>query len=256
VKQWRVLITRPTADSTVLAALLAEQQIYSSSLPLLEIQALPETPEQRTLMLNLEHYCAVIVVSKPAAHLGLQRVDQYWPQPPAEQQWFSVGAGTGRILADYGLSVSWPEHGDDSEALLALPKFLDALNTANPRILIMRADTGRDFLAEQLKQRGIQVDFLALYRRRLPVYPTGILIERIHQEHLNGLVVSSEQGLRHLIELAGDAWPTLTSLRLFVPSPRVADIAQELGAQHVIDCRGASNQALLNALTAHAAPSV
>lgn len=254
MSQWRVLITRPTADSAVLAGYLAEQQIYSSSLPLLEIQALPETPEQRALILNLDRYCAVIVVSKPAATLGLQRVDQYWPQPLAEQHWFSVGAGTGQILADYGLSVSWPEHGDDSEALLALPKFLDTIKIADPRVLIMRADVGRDFLAEQLRQRGVQVDFLALYRRCLPVYPTGTLIARIQQEQLNGLVVSSEQGLRHLIELAGEAWPALSTLALFVPSPRVANIAQELGAQQVIDCQGASNQALLNALNTHAAP--
>ncbi|WP_205341164.1 uroporphyrinogen-III synthase [Denitrificimonas caeni] len=255
MKQWRVLITRPTADSAVLAALLAEQQIYSSSLPLLEIEALLETPAQRSQILNLDRYCAVIVVSKPAAILGLQRVDQYWPQPLAEQHWFSVGAGTGRILADYGLSVSWPEQGDDSEALLALPKFLEITSIEDARVLIMRADVGRDFLAEQLKQRGVQVDFLPLYRRSLPVYPTDTLVTRIQQQQLNGLVVSSEQGLRHLIELAGDAWSTLASLALFVPSPRVAHIAQELGAQHVIDCRGASNQALLKALTAHAVPT-
>lgn len=255
MKQWRLLITRPAADSAVLAELLAEQHIYSSSLPLLEIQALPETPAQRSLMFNLDQYCAVIVVSKPAATLGLQRLDQYWPQPLAEQHWFSVGAGTGRILADYGLSVSWPEQGDDSEALLALPQFIDSLKTYNPRVLIMRADVGRNFLAEQLKQRGVQVDFLPLYRRSLPVYPSGTLVARIQQQQLNGLVVSSEQGLRHLIELAGDAWPQLASLALFVPSPRVAQIAQELGAEHVIDCRGASNSALLKALTAHAAPT-
>ena len=212
VNQWRVLITRPTADSAVLAALLAEQKIYTSSLPLLEIEALPETPAQRSLILNLDRYCAVIVVSKPAATLGIARVDQYWPQPPAEQHWFSVGEGTGRILADYGLSVSWPEQGDDSEALLALPKFRETLNTDAPRVLIMRADVGRDFLSEQLQQRGAQVDFLPLYRRCLPVYPSGTLTQQIQQEQLNGLAVSSEQGLRHLIELAGDAWPRLPSL--------------------------------------------
>jgi len=255
VKQWRLLITRPTADSAVLAALLAEHDIYSCSLPLLEIQELAETPAQRTQLLNLDQYCAVIVVSKPAAILGLKRLDQYWPQPPAKQHWFTVGAGSGQILADYGLAVSWPEHGDDSEALLALPKFIETLDTANPRVLVMRADVGRNFLSEQLQQRGVQVDFLPLYRRRLPVYPTDTLITRIQQEQLNGLVVSSEQGLRHLIELAGEHWPKLASLTLFVPSPRVANIAHELGAQQVIDCRGANNQALLDALATQAAPS-
>lgn len=250
MKRWRVLITRPATDSAVLAELLAEHQIYSSSLPLLEIHALCETPVQRALILNLDRYAAVIVVSKPAALLGIERVDRYWPQPLAEQPWFSVGAGTGRILADYGLSVSWPVDGDDSEALLALPAFTQALAKPDARVLIMRADVGRDYLSEQLKLRGVEVDFLPLYCRRLPAYPPATLLKRIQDEQLNALVVSSEQGLRHLIELAGDAWPHLASLALFVPSPRVAHIARELGAKHVIDCRGASNQAVLNALSA------
>ena len=110
MKQWRLLITRPAADIAVLSELLSEQHIYSSSLPLLEIQALPETPAQRSLMFNLDQYCAVIVVSKPAATLGLQRLDQYWPQPLAEQHWFSVGAGTGPPGRLWPI-VSWPNRG-------------------------------------------------------------------------------------------------------------------------------------------------
>ena len=79
---WRLLLTRPAAESAQLAASLAAAQVFSCSLPLLEIEALSETPEQRALILELERYSAVIVVSKPAARLGLQLLDRYWPQPP------------------------------------------------------------------------------------------------------------------------------------------------------------------------------
>ena len=47
-------------------------------------------------MLDLDRYCAVVVVSKPAARLGLERLDRYWPQPP-QQTWCSVGAATAAI---------------------------------------------------------------------------------------------------------------------------------------------------------------
>ncbi|HAB63769.1 MAG TPA: uroporphyrinogen-III synthase, partial [Pseudomonas sp.] len=46
----------------------------SASLPLLAIEALDETPEQREVMLELDRYAAVVVVSKPAARLGLERL--------------------------------------------------------------------------------------------------------------------------------------------------------------------------------------
>ncbi|MFP3681813.1 uroporphyrinogen-III synthase, partial [Pseudomonas sp. SIMBA_041] len=69
---WRLLLTRPAEDCAALAAILAQSEILSSSLPLLEIQALPVSDSQRATLLAFDQYCAVIVVSKPAAHLGLE----------------------------------------------------------------------------------------------------------------------------------------------------------------------------------------
>lgn len=248
MREWRLLLTRPVEECAALAATLATQGVFSSSLPLLQIEPLEETPEQRSLMLNLDRYCAVVVVSKPAARLGLERVDQYWPQPPINQHWFSVGAATGGILADYGLPVAWPETGDDSEALLALPQLASALAVPNPKVLILRGEDGRDFFAEELRSQGVEVDFLPLYRRQLPEYPRGALRQRVLDEALNGLVVSSGQGFENLLQLAADDWPELARLTLFVPSPRVAEIARTAGARTVVDCRGASAAALLAAL--------
>lgn len=253
---WRVLITRPAADNAVLAQLLAEHDVFSHGMPLLDMEALPETATERELLLNLDRYSTIVVVSKPAARHGLERLDQYWPQPPLRPQWFTVGAATGEILADYGLDARWPATGDDSEALLALPEFEQSLQQPNPRVLVMRADTGRDFLAQTMAARGIAVDFLPLYRRFLPEYPEGVLLQAVSEHGLNGLVVSSEQGLHNLMHLAGQGWSALCHLPLFVPSPRVARTARDSGALQVIDCQGASNQALLAALqrTAPAQP--
>ncbi|MCL3028682.1 uroporphyrinogen-III synthase, partial [Klebsiella pneumoniae] len=147
---WRLLLTRPDEECAALAASLGEAGVHSSSLPLLAIDPLEETPEQRTLMLDLDRYCAVVVVSKPAARLGLERLDRYWPQPP-QQTWCSVGAATAAILEAYGLDVTYPEQGDDSEALLALPAFQDSLRVHDPKVLIMRGEGGREFLAERLR---------------------------------------------------------------------------------------------------------
>jgi uroporphyrinogen-III synthase len=248
VSHWRLLLTRPQDECAALAASLAEHGVASASLPLLAIEPLEETPEQRSLLLDLDRYCAVVVVSKPAARLGLERIDRYWPQPPARQDWFAVGAATAAILDDYGLRVHHPENGDDSEALLALPALARALQVPGPRALILRGEGGREFLAERLRGQGVAVDYLELYRRVLPDYPAGELARRVRDEALNGLVVSSGQGLEHLLRVAGEDWPRLAGLPLFVPSPRVAELAREAGARHVIDCRGANAAALLEAL--------
>lgn len=253
---WRLLLTRPAEDCAALAQTLAEQGIASHSMPLLAIEALAETPEQRAVFAELQRYCAVIVVSKPAARLGLQLLDRYRPQPPAEQSWFAVGAATAALLAERGLSAYYPDGGDDSEALLALPRLQQAIAAAPAsRVLILRGEGGREFLAERLRGQGVTVDYLSLYRRLLPGYAPGELGARVRAERLNALVVSSGQGLEHLIELAAADWPELARLPLFVPSPRVAEQARRAGAQIVVDCRGASAAALLVALERFPPPS-
>ncbi len=257
---WRLLLTRPQAESQALAATLAAAGIFSRSLPMLDIEALAESPEQRAATQALDRYCAVVVVSKPAARLLIELLQRHGACPPPGQRWFSVGAATAEVLDGYlspqGLAAICPASGDDSEALLALPVWGEALNVAAPRVLIVRGEGGRELLADSLRQRGVQVDFLELYRRVLPQYPAGAALELVQAEQLNALLVSSGQGLLNLREHAGAAWARLARLPLLVPSPRVAEMAHAAGAEQVIDCRGASAAAVLAALQDHAAPGL
>jgi len=244
---WRLLLTRPAEDCAALAQTLAAQGVVSHCMPLLAIETLDETLEQRSAFADLQRYCAVIVVSKPAARIGLQLLAQHGAPTP-DLPWFSVGAATAAVLAEQGLSVHFPDSGDDSEALLALPALQQAIAAPAPRVLILRGEGGREFLAERLRSQGVSVDYLPLYRRVLPHYAPGELSRQVRAERLNGLVVSSGQGFEHLLQLAGDDWPALARLPLFVPSPRVAEQARAAGAQIVVDCRGASAAALQAAL--------
>ncbi|MGH8385423.1 MAG: uroporphyrinogen-III synthase [Pseudomonas sp.] len=250
---WRLLLTRPADESAALSGVLAEQGIFSSSLPLLDIVPIPASDTMCEVIQGLDRYCAVIVVSKPAARIAIELLDRFCPKTPS-LKWFSVGAATAQILEDRGLDVSFPHEGDDSEALLELTSLRDAISRPDPRVLILRGEGGRELLAERLREQGASVDYLELYRRELPQYPPAALPQRIEAERLNALVVSSGQGFEHLHQLAGDAWPQLARLPLFVPSPRVAELARAAGAKTVVDCRGASATALLTALREHPVP--
>lgn len=250
--EWRLLLTRPAEESAALSSVLSDAGIFSSSLPLLDTEPLPVTPEQQAVFRNLGRYSAVIVVSKPAARLAVQQLDQAWPQ----LQWFSVGAATAQVLADHGLRVHYPQAGDDSEALLQVPALREAVERPNARVLILRGEGGRELLAERLRERGASVDYLELYRRFLPAYDLGVLIQRIQLERLNGVVVSSGQGFLHLQAMAGADWPQVAKLPLFVPSPRVQEMARAAGAEKVVDCRGASAAALLVAIRSYTVPTL
>ncbi len=249
---WRVLLTRPAEESAAVAAVLSDAGIFSSSLPLLDTAPLPVTAEQQAIFGDLGRYCAVIVVSKPAARLAVQQLTQAWPQLP----WFSVGAATAQVLAEHGLNVHYPQTGDDSEALLQLPALREAIARPDARVLILRGEGGRELLAERLREQGASVDYIELYRRFLPAYDAGVLMQRIQLERLNGVVVSSGQGFLHLQALAGADWPQVARLPLFVPSPRVCEMARAGGAEKVVDCRGASAAALLVAIRSYTVPTL
>ncbi|CAI8852812.1 Uroporphyrinogen-III synthase [Pseudomonas sp. IT-347P] len=248
---WRLLLTRPAQDCAALAETLAAQGIFSSCLPLLEIAPLPVSDKIRQAMARLSACSAVIVVSKPAARIA---VDLLGDSSALTMPWFSVGAATAQILRDHGLDASFPEAGDDSEALLRLPRLREAVSHPGAQVLILRGEGGRELLAERLRELGASVEYLELYRRDLPAYAPDALLRRIAAERLNGLVVSSGQGFEHLRQMAGAAWPRIAPLPLFVPSPRVAELARAAGAQTVVDCRGASAAALLTALREHPEP--
>ncbi|WDY57850.1 uroporphyrinogen-III synthase [Pseudomonas sp. PSKL.D1] len=251
---WRLLLTRPAEECVALAQSLAAQGVASSSLPLMAIEPVVLDPVEHQHISALGQYQAVIVVSKPAARLLLERLAQAGLQAPLKG-WFTVGEATAGILQSAGLKVNFPTQGDDSEALLLLPALREAIAVPTPRVVIVRGVGGRELLAERLGEQGASVDYLELYRRCLPEYPPGTLMRRIEAERLNGLVVSSGQGFEHLRQMADAHWPQLARLPLFVPSPRVAEQARAAGAQQVVDCRGASAAALLAAVQRSAAPA-
>ncbi len=248
---WRLLLTRPAEDCAALAQTLAGEGVFGSCLPLLDIVPLPVSEKIRQAMARLQRCDAVIVVSKPAARIALDLLDG---SSALTMPWFSVGAATAQILLEHGLDAHFPVDGDDSEALLQLPRLREAVSQPGAQVLILRGEGGRELLAERLRERGASVEYLELYRRDLPAYPPQELSRRIAAERLNGLVVSSGQGFEHLQQMAGDAWPLIAQLPLFVPSPRVAEQARAAGAQTVVDCRGASAAALLTALREHPRP--
>ena len=246
---WRLLLTRPAEVNPPLAAALDTVGVVTASLPLLELQPLAETPEQRSLWLDLDRYAAVLVVSKPAARLGLAALDQYWPQPPL-QAWFAVGAATAAVLEDYGLQVHHPQR-EDSEGLLALPALQEALERPEPEVLLLRGEGGRDLLVDTLTARGARVEVLELYRRQCPDYPAGQVLETLAAERLNAIMVSSGQGFAHLQACAGADWPAVRRYPLLVPSARVAELARASGCERIIECQGTSAGALIAALAHH-----
>lgn len=246
----RILLTRQPDDNQRLAQRLSELGVQCESLPLLALRPLDDEGPQRRLMLELDRYQVVIVVSRLAATLGLELLDRYWPQTPVGIDWLAVGPASAAPLTDYALPVQLPDDGQDSEALLRLPLWQAHFSRPDLKVMIWRGEGGREHLAEQLRAAGGQVDYLELYRREPPA-DLALQLTAVAARGISGIVVLSTQALEHWHENAGADWSQQRCWRCWVPSARVAAQAADLGCHDVVICEGADDAAIFAAVRAH-----
>ncbi len=248
-----VVITRPLAQAEPLAARLAAAGIPVEIFPLLDIQPLADTGPLASAMARLTDYALVAFVSPNAVDAAFCFI----PQWPAGVIAAVVGEGSRQALARQGLTESnarivYPTdpHRTDSDTLLDV---LDLDTLRGRKALIVRAETGRELLAERLRDAGVAVDKIAAYRRGAPLLDTARRA-RLAALLASGAdwVITSSEALRNLqqdvLETAGPSgWDTMRMCRLIVPHRRIAETAQELGFTHVM-LTDSGDEALLAAI--------
>jgi uroporphyrinogen-III synthase len=130
----------------------------------------------------------------------------------------------------------------DSEGLLAQPELKDV---AEQRILIVRGQGGREFLAETLRARGAIVDYAEVYKR----LPTKQVLT-YEPGDIDVILITSSEALSHLASIAsqqGNSW--LLEKPLLVLHERIAMRAKQLGFKLKPDvAKQASEASLLEAL--------
>ncbi|WP_163831474.1 uroporphyrinogen-III synthase [Spartinivicinus ruber] len=237
-----ILVTRPEPEASKLVASLQQQGLQAWALPMLERQDLPETPEIRELVLNLDLFQQIIVVSYHGAIRFATLIDHYWPQWPVKIQWFAIGGKTASALAEWDIE-SLCSSGVDSEALLTHPQLQQVDNN---KILIVKGVGGRDLLKDVLQQRGAQITELALYQRVPAQYNKTEVQNLLASHQTDTIVATSGEIVTHLAGFLDQQWRN--KLRLIVPSARVADLSGTLGFAQVINANGASEEAVIKVL--------
>ncbi|WP_372986478.1 uroporphyrinogen-III synthase [Marinobacter sp.] len=222
----RVLICRPEPEAGRLARAFESAGAEVRVLPLIDREPLPETPENRTTVLNLDQFTHVIAVSPYAARRLLEEIDTWWPQIPMGIRWYAVGAGTAAVLAGHGLSVRRPASGWTSEALLELPSLA---RPNGEQVLIARGEDGRELIRQTLESRGARVTVLPLYRRFCPDYSQEEVNLALGQFAPEVIVALSGETLNNLIALCAKSGHNLYDRLLIVPAERVAQTAREAG---------------------------
>jgi uroporphyrinogen-III synthase len=242
----RVIVTRPEREARVWADALKARGVPCETLPLIEIAALPEPSALAQVWLDVPKNLAVMFVSANAVRYFMDA------RPP---QWFlgncrawSTGPGTKTAL----LEAKWPDFlidsplenaaQFDSEALWALVagRAKEAVDWAladsrpKPSVLVVRgADAqgqlaGRDWLALQLENAGLQVLQAVAYVRQAPVL-TSQELALAHQAVRDGAwyLFSSSEAAQHLLQVCPNL--PIGQARALATHPRIAQRLREAG---------------------------
>lgn len=248
-----VVITRPRAQAEPLAEAVAALGRTPVVLPLLDIGPADDPERLRAVLARLAEFALVAFVSPNAVDAAFAHVERW----PAGVPLAVVGEGSRMALARHGVTsasaaIYCPAEQDpsDSEHLL---KQLDLASLAGRRVLIVRGDSGRELLADQLRAAGAQVETVAAYRRSVPLL-TPELAARLDAllVQQNDWIITSSEALRGLAGLVGQLDPVagqnrLRDQHLIVPHARIAETARTLGFAR-ITLTGSGDARLLAAL--------
>ena len=234
-----IAITRPIDQAKKLSALISEAGGTPILFPLIEITPLADYSQFQAVISDIKDYDWAIFISSNAVQNGMPRLVKVGT--PASLKFAAIGPVTASELQSFGVKdvltpLSHVQDGDeskvrfDSESLLTLPEMT---NVAGKKILIVRGVGGRDVLAETLKARGAQVTFAECYQRINPQTNCNLLAQLWAEKKLHGIVVTSSEAMRHLLDLAGDAeW--LRNITLFVNHTRIAELPLQFGLKVLV----------------------
>lgn len=224
----RILITRPVEQAAKLATLIQQAGGEPVVFPAIEIVE-PANPQELAALVSTLHQFDFAIFISPTA---VSRAFQHIPHWPPELHAAAIGSGSAQALHQTGIQrVIAPAHGNDSEALLALPEMQQV---SGKHVIIFRGEGGRELLGNTLRQRGAQVEYAECYRRAKPQADIAPLL----QQHLDAVVVTSREGLQNLHDMLGAKWAALQPLPFFMPHPRIASAANLLEIQQTIVTTG------------------
>ena len=227
----RVIVTRPAAQGQAFVQRLRALGVDAVALPLIGIEPPADAEAVRQAWRQLDGAALAMFVSANAVvhFFALQPDNVAWP---AGTRAGSTGPGTTAALREAGVPPALivepgPDGPFDTDTLWHT---LGSWPWAGRRVLVVRGEAGRDWLAQRLREAGAQVDFVAAYRRVAPVFDAAAQAVLAAAwaapgDHLWHL--SSSEAADHLVRSHPDApW---AAARALATHPRIAAAARRLG---------------------------
>ena len=257
----RVVVTRARAQASGLAAILRGLGAEVVELPAIRIEPRIESDEVRQAVRRIGEYALVCVTSPNGAHLLFEALSEAGLDAralgggPTKQQQVgrggagaaveteaqggtdgrvavpdetgttvaAIGPGTTRALAEHGIAADVVPERFVAEALV---EALADIDVKGRKVLIARADEARDVLPDALRERGAEVDVVALYET-VREAPEPDAVDAA--QSADYVTFTSSSTVRNLTEALGDRFPA--GARIVSIGPITSEAARAAGLE-------------------------
>lgn len=256
----RVVVTRARAQASGLAATLRDLGAEVVELPAIRIEPRIESEEVRRAIASIGEYSLICLTSPNGANLLFEALagDAVGGRAPdaaagsarrdaralAGATVAAIGPGTARALAAHGILADIVPQRFVAEALV---EALADVELEGRRVLVARAAEARDVLPDSLRERGAEVDVVALYET-VREAPEEAAIEAA--QSADYVTFTSSSTVINLTEALGDRFPPRA--RVVSIGPVTTDAAREAGLSVDVEAERHDTDGLLAALLENA----
>ncbi len=243
----RVVVTRARAQASGFAATLRDLGAEVVELPAIRIEPRLEAAEVRAAAAAIGEYALVCLTSPNAVGLLFEALATAGrdARALAGATVAAIGPGTARALAERGIDADVVPERFVAEALV---KALAAVEVKGRRVLLARAAEARDVLPDALRERGAEVDVVALYET-VREQPDAGAIEAA--QAADYVTFTSSSTVTNLIEALGDRFPV--AARVVTIGPVTSEAAVAAGLRVDVEAERHDIDGLLTALLEDAA---
>jgi uroporphyrinogen III methyltransferase / synthase len=242
----RVVVTRARAQGSGLAETLGELGAEVVEMPSIRIVPRLDSREVREAVDDLHAYALVCLTSPNGAHLLFEAMAAAGrdARALANATVAAIGPGTAAALAEHGIAADIVPERFIAEALV---EALAPVEVSGRPVLVARAAEARDVLPDALRERGAEVDVMALYETVREV-PSPEAVEAARGAHY--LTFTSSSTVRNFAAAAGDRFPA--AARVVSIGPVTSEAAREAGLEVAVEARRHDLEGLVEALVADA----
>jgi uroporphyrinogen III methyltransferase / synthase len=243
----RVVVTRARAQASGLARSLTALGAEVVELPAIRIQPRIDSDAVRGAVDDIYSYALVCLTSPNGADLLFEAMAAAGrdARALANASVAAIGPGTASALRRHGIIADVVPEEAVAEALVGA---LADVEVEGRPVLVARAAEARDVLPDALRERGADVDVVALYQTVAEEPDPAALDAAAEADYLT---FTSSSTVSNLVEAVGDRFPPRA--RIVSIGPITSSAAREAGLEVHVEAERHDIEGLVEALLADAA---